>query len=94
MISRISSGTRKYLICKAECQLCANGTISGFEVYIIAPHVNLWQSEESISFWICLHHLLQSQVHPVVAVDEVTIERFAILELDEHWVTLRGHEET
>jgi len=35
-----------------------------------------------------LHNLLQSQVHPSVAIDQVSIERFSIFELYEHRVAL------
>lgn len=36
----------------------------------------------------CLHNLLQSQVHPSVAIDQVSIEGFAVFELYEHRVAL------
>ena len=35
-----------------------------------------------------LNHLLQRQVHPGVAHDQMAVERLAILELDEHGVAL------
>ena len=41
----------------------------------------------------CLHHLLQRQVHPRVACDQVAVERLAVLKLDQHRVALRRVEE-
>lgn len=37
-----------------------------------------------------LHHLLEGEVHPVVAHDEVTVERLSVLELDQHRLALGG----
>lgn len=44
---------------------------------------------ELVAFWTCLHDLFQRQVHPCVAVDEMAVESFAVLELDKHGVALR-----
>lgn len=41
----------------------------------------------------CLHDLLEREVHPCVAVDQVAVEGLAVLELDEHRVPLGGVEE-
>jgi hypothetical protein len=48
---------------------------------------------EAVALRVCLDDLAQDQVHPVVAADEVAVERLAVLELDEHGVALRGREE-
>lgn len=39
-----------------------------------------------------MHDLLEGEVHPRIAVDKVSIERLAILELDQHGVALGGVE--
>lgn len=50
-------------------------------------------SEGQSSYRAGLDDLLEGQVHPRVAVDEMAVERFAVLELDEHRVALRGVEQ-
>lgn len=40
-----------------------------------------------------LDHLLEGEVHPRVALDEVSVEGLAVLELDEHGVALSGVEQ-
>lgn len=40
-----------------------------------------------------LHHLLQRQVHPRIAGNQMSVQRLAVLELDEHRVPLGGCEE-
>lgn len=40
-----------------------------------------------------MDNLLQCQVHPCIAVDKMSVERLAVLELDQHWVALGGIEE-
>ena len=40
-----------------------------------------------------LYDLLQGQVHPCIAGNQVAVQRFAILEFDKHWVALRRGEE-
>ena len=40
-----------------------------------------------------MDNFFQGEIHVVVAADEVTVERFAVFELDEHGVPLRGVEE-
>lgn len=42
------------------------------------------------TYWAGLHDFLQGEVHPVVAIDKVTVQRLAVLELDEHGVPLGG----
>jgi hypothetical protein len=39
-----------------------------------------------------LDDLLQSQVHPVIAIDEMAVESLAVLQLDEHRVALGRRE--
>lgn len=63
------------------------------QAYIVSSYVDLWQSEEAVTFRTGLDNLLQSQVHPVVAIDEVTVESFPVLQLDKHRVALcRGEQ--
>ena len=64
------------------------------ETHIIAPHIDLRQPEESISFRTRLHDFLESEVHPCVATDEMAVEGLAVLELDEHGMALGGGEES
>lgn len=40
-----------------------------------------------------MHDFFQRQVHPVVAIDQVTVERLAVLEFDEHRVALCRRQE-
>jgi hypothetical protein len=46
-----------------------------------------------IAYWTCLHHFLQCEVHPGIALDQVAVEDLAILELHEHRVALRRVQE-
>ena len=45
--------------------------------------IALLELPEPISFCACLVYLAQGNVHEVVAVDKVTIERLAILQFDQ-----------
>ena len=47
----------------------------------------MWQS---ITYWASLNNLLQGQVHPSIASDQMSVQGLAILELYEHWVPLGG----
>jgi hypothetical protein len=40
-----------------------------------------------------LHDFFQRQVHPVVAIDQVTVERLAVFEFDKHRVALCRRQE-
>lgn len=60
--------------------------------HVVSAHVAFWQSEELVAFGACLHDFFEGEVHVGVALDEVTVESFAVLELDEHGVALRGGE--
>lgn len=57
-----------------------------WQTYIVSPHIDFRQPVEVLSIRHRLHDLLQREVHPGVAVDEVAVERLPILELDQHWV--------
>ena len=59
------------------------------KAYIISSYVDFWQSEETVTFRAGLDNLFQSQVHPVIAIDEVAVESLSVLQLDEHRVALR-----
>ena len=61
--------------------------------YIVPSHVNLWQSEEFVAVRTGLDDFFQSEVHPGVTVDEMAIECFAVLELDEHRMALGSIQE-
>lgn len=61
--------------------------------YIVPSNVHLGESVKTIAFGTRLDDFLEGQVHPRVAIDQVAVERLAVLELHEHWVALRGGEE-
>ena len=60
--------------------------------YVISSDVDLGESEESIAFRAGLNNLLQNQVHPVVAIGQMSVQRFAVLEFHQHRVALGGRE--
>lgn len=61
--------------------------------YVVASDVDLRELEEAIAFGARLNNLFEYQVHPVIAIDQVSIQRLAVLKLDEHRVALgRGEE--
>jgi hypothetical protein len=60
--------------------------------HVVSVHVAFWQSEELVAFGTRLHDFFEGEVHVGVALDEVAVEGFAVLELDEHGVALRGGE--
>ena len=62
--------------------------------HVVSEHVAFWQSEELVAFGTRLHDFFEGEVHVGVALDEVAVEGFAVLELDEHGVALGGCEET
>lgn len=61
--------------------------------YVVASDVDLGELEEAIAFGARLNNLLQYEVHPVIAFDQVAVQRLAVLELDKHRVALRRREE-
>lgn len=63
-----------------------------FTTHVVSAHVAFWQPEELVAFGTSLHDFFEGEIHVGVALDEVTIEGFAVLELDEHGVALRGGE--
>jgi hypothetical protein len=62
--------------------------------YVVPSDINLRKSPKSVTFRTGLDHFLECQIHPRVAVDQVAIQSLAILELDEHRMTLRCSEKT
>lgn len=62
------------------------------KTYIVPANIALRQAEELVAFGARLHDFLKRQVHVGVALDQVAVERFAVLQLDEHWVALGGCE--
>lgn len=67
--------------------------IGNAEIFdVVSAHVAFWQSEELVAFGTRLHDFFEGEVHVGVALDEVAVEGFAVLELDEHGVALRGGE--
>jgi len=50
-----------------------------------APNITLLQLPESISVRICLIYFSQRDVHEVVAVYEMSIKCFSVLQLDQLW---------
>lgn len=73
----------------------SSGTIlwEGF-LNIIPSDINFRQSEKGGPLWICLDYFFQGEVHPSVAIDQMAVERFAILELDQHRVALSRIQKT
>lgn len=63
-------------------------TLPRVVTHIVPSHVCLRQSPKPVPFRTCLDNLLERQIHPSVTVDEMAIERFAILELNKHGVAL------
>jgi hypothetical protein len=61
--------------------------------YVVSAHVALRQPEEFVAVGACLHDFFEGEVHVCVALDQVAVEGFAVLELDEHGVALGGCEE-
>ncbi len=48
-----------------------------------ATDIALFELEETITIWICLIYFLEGDVHEIVAVDEVAVERLAVFEFDQ-----------
>jgi hypothetical protein len=63
------------------------------KTYIVSAHVALRQPEELVAVGTCLHDFFEGEVHVCVALDQVAVESFSVLELDEHGVALGGCEE-
>jgi len=61
---------------------------------IISSYVNFWKSKETVTFRAGLDNFFQSQVHPVIAIDEVAVESLSVLQLDEHRVALGRGKQT
>jgi hypothetical protein len=56
--------------------------------YIVSSDIDLRQPEKLIAVWTGLDDFLQGQVHPGIAVDQVSVQRLAILEFDQHRLAL------
>jgi hypothetical protein len=63
------------------------------KTYVVSAHITLRQSEEFVAVGTCLHDFFEGEVHVCVALHQVAVEGFAVLELDEHGVALGGCEE-
>lgn len=61
--------------------------------YIVSSDVDFGQSEELVTFGTRLDDFFQGEIHPGVAVHEMAIERFAILELHKHRMSLSSIQE-
>jgi hypothetical protein len=61
--------------------------------YVVSAHVAFRQAEEFVAVGTCLHDFFEGEVHVCVALDQVAVEGFAVLELDQHGVALGGCEE-
>jgi len=55
---------------------------------IVALDVDFGYPPEAVAVGRCAHHFFESQVHPCIAGDEMAVQCFAALELDEHGVPL------
>lgn len=58
--------------------------------YIVSADVDFGELKEAVAFRAGLDYFSQYQIHPVVAVREVSVQGFSVLEFDEHRVALRG----
>lgn len=87
----ISSGTRKYFIWAQISR--GSPAHDDNTTYVVPANVDFGQPPEAFAVGARLHNLLQREVHPVVAVDEVAVERLSVLQFDEHGVALSGVKE-
>jgi len=61
-------------------------------LYRATTDVTLFDFPKAIALCARLVYLAERDVHKVVAVDEVSVERFSVLELDQHRFVLCGIE--
>jgi hypothetical protein len=61
--------------------------------YVVAPNVDLSEPIELFAIGAGLHHLSQGEVHPGIAVAQMAIEGFAILQFHKHRVALGSGQE-
>lgn len=79
--SRSISGTRRYFICihdESEVVLTEAATTHG-----AASDVTLFDFPKAISVRVRLVYFAERDVHKVIAVDEMSVERLPIFELDQ-----------
>ena len=69
-----------------------SGNESSRMTHIIPSHIDLGKPEEFIAIGTGLHDFLECKVHPGIAIDEMAVERFPILEFNQHWGALGGIE--
>lgn len=41
--------------------------------YVVPSDVDLWYPEEAVTLWAGLNNLLQDQIHPIIAVDKMSV---------------------
>jgi len=64
------------------------------QLYIIASDIYLGEPVKLVSPWTGLYDLFQGKIHPCVAANEMAVQCFAILELDQHRVALGSIEKS
>ena len=73
---------------------CARGSSLSRTTHIVSSHIDLGESKEFVAVWTGLHDFLEGKVHPGIAIDEMAIECFPVLEFHQHWGALGGIEKT
>jgi hypothetical protein len=68
-------------------------TANSWSTCVVSSHVAFRQPKELVAFGTRLHDFFEGEVHVSVALNQMAVESFAILELDEHGVALGGGEE-
>ena len=61
--------------------------------HVISSHIDLGKSKELVAIWTGLHDFLQSKIHPGIAIDEMAVECFPILQFNQHWGALGSIEQ-
>ena len=82
--SRSISGTRRYFICIHDKSEVQRSSLTGAaSTHSAASNVALFDLPKAISVCVRLVYLTERDVHKVVAVDEMSVERLPIFELDQ-----------
>lgn len=60
--------------------------------YVVTSDVDFRQSEEAVSFRTGLDDFFECQIHPVITLDQMSVQGLSILQLDQHRVALSGRQ--
>lgn len=61
---------------------------------VVAFDIDFWETHKLIAFRARLDDLLEGEVHPGIAHDQVSIQSLSVLEFDQHGVALGGVEQS